>query len=44
MIAGFSPMARVAEPDEIAGAVLFLTKAAGAWTSAQTLRVNGAMC
>lgn len=43
-IAGFSPMARVAEPNEIAGAVLFLSSAAGAWVSGQTLRVNGAMC
>lgn len=44
MIAGFSPAGRIGTPDEIAGAVAFLSGEDGRWVSGQILRVNGGMC
>jgi 3-oxoacyl-[acyl-carrier protein] reductase len=41
MIAGFSPMNRIGEPDEIAETIAYLS--GSRWVSGQVVRVNGGM-
>ena len=36
-----TPLRRIGEPDDIAGAVIYLSSRAGAWTTGQTLVVDG---
>ena len=42
-IAGFSPINRLGEPEELADVMAFLASNEGRWVSGQILRVNGAM-
>ena len=43
MIKGFSPYNRIAEPDEIASVVAFLSGQGSSWITGQIIRVNGGM-
>jgi NAD(P)-dependent dehydrogenase (short-subunit alcohol dehydrogenase family) len=36
-----TPLQRIAEPDEIAGAAVFLASAAGSFTTGQTIVIDG---
>lgn len=40
-LAKLSPLERLGQPDDIAGAIRFLASAEGGWVNGQTLRVNG---
>jgi len=40
-LAKLSPLERIGQPEEIAGAVAFLAGPDGTWVNAQTIRVNG---
>ncbi len=42
-LAKMTPLERLGQPDDIAGAVSFLAGADGAWINGQTLRANGGM-
>ena len=42
-IAGFNPMNRIGEPEEIAEVVGFLARGESTWVAGQVLRVNGGM-
>ncbi|KAG0353999.1 NAD-P-binding protein [Gamsiella multidivaricata] len=42
-IAGLSPVGRLGQPDDIAGAVSFIASESSAWVNGQILRVNGGM-
>jgi 3-oxoacyl-[acyl-carrier protein] reductase len=42
-IKGYHPANRIAEPDEIARAVLFIAGPDASWVNGQNLRVNGGM-
>ncbi|MCJ1474806.1 hypothetical protein MMC13_003466 [Lambiella insularis] len=43
MIAGFNPMNRIGEPEEIADVVGFLARGEARWIAGQVVRVNGGM-
>ena len=43
MIAGLSPMGRIAEPEEIAEAIVWLSGASSSWVTGQVLLANGGM-
>jgi len=38
-----SPLERLAEPEDIANTVAFLTSTEGCWINGQTLRANGGL-
>ena len=42
-IAGFNPMNRIGEPEEIAGVVGLLVRGEAGWVAGQVVRVNGGM-
>ena len=39
-----TPLKRIGEPDEIAGAAIFLASSAGSFTTGQTITVDGGVC
>jgi len=42
-LAKMSPLERLAEPEDIANTVAFLTSTEGGWINGQTLRANGGL-
>ena len=42
-ITGQIPLGRIGQPDDIAGAVVYLASDAAAWVTGATLHVNGGM-
>jgi NAD(P)-dependent dehydrogenase (short-subunit alcohol dehydrogenase family) len=42
-LASFAPLGRVGQPEDIAGAVLYLASAASDWCTGQALSIDGGM-